>query len=163
MPGQAVVVDESKTESSQEKLSLEPSRSASESSSDLSQNSDLKNKNVSFNSDVKVKRIPGLKNSSENFKKPKNFTKVFHQPVDPSLVKAETAQLLKELEGIECSVSATKDNRLYGLHALNNLDIAVNGKEVNSMPSYQEIRRNSLNSATNEQTLVCLNQSKWNF
>ena len=35
------------------------------------------------------------------------------------------------------------DNRLYGLHALNNLDIAVNGKEVNSMPSYQEVRRNS--------------------
>ena len=32
-------------------------------------------------------------------------------------------------------------NPLYGLHALNNLDIAVNGKEVNSMPSYRDIRR----------------------
>ena len=58
------------------------------------------------------------------------------------------------LKGIECSASKTdpsinakkQDNRLYGLHALNNLDIAVNGKEVNSMPSYQEIRRNSFGS-----------------
>ena len=57
-------------------------------------------------------------------------------------------------KGIECSASKTdpsinakkQDNRLYGLHALNNLDIAVNGKEVNSMPSYQEIRRNSFGS-----------------
>merc|ERR1712020_649866 len=40
------------------------------------------------------------------------------------------------------------DNRLYGLHALNNLDIAVNGKEVNSMPSYQEIRKRE-NSVSN--------------
>ena len=36
---------------------------------------------------------------------------------------------------------SNQDNHLYGLHALNNLDIAVNGKNVNSMPSYQEVRR----------------------
>ena len=74
--------------------------------------------------------------------------------VDPEEIEAETQQILQQLEGIECSVSPQKpilqqkvvnntaelikkDNRLYGLHALNNLDIAVNGKEVNSMPSYQ--------------------------
>ena len=34
-------------------------------------------------------------------------------------------------------------NQFYGLHALNNLDIAVNGKGVNAMPSYQEVRRRS--------------------
>ncbi len=39
--------------------------------------------------------------------------------------------------------SASSDNRLFGLHALNNLDIAVNGKDVNSMPSYHEVRRAS--------------------
>ena len=38
-------------------------------------------------------------------------------------------------------------NPLYGLHALNNLDIAVNGKEVNSMPSYREIRRRGLDGS----------------
>ena len=43
----------------------------------------------------------------------------------------------------------SNDNRLYGLHALNNLDIAVNGKEVNSMPSYQEIRRRTSIGSTN--------------
>jgi hypothetical protein len=33
--------------------------------------------------------------------------------------------------------SIKENNQLYGLHALNNLDIAVNGKDVNAMPSYQ--------------------------
>ena len=78
-------------------------------------------------------------------------------PVNPEDVEAETQKVLQQLEGIECSVSKAdpsinakkQDNRLYGLHALNNLDIAVNGKEVNSMPSYQEIRRNSLSSSNN--------------
>ncbi|XP_059089545.1 uncharacterized protein LOC131885497 isoform X2 [Tigriopus californicus] len=42
-----------------------------------------------------------------------------------------------------------EQNSLYGLHALNNLDIAVNGRVVNSMPSYQEIRRQiSLENST---------------
>ena len=40
-------------------------------------------------------------------------------------------------------VSADGANQFYGLHALNNLDIAVNGKDVNAMPSYQEVRRRS--------------------
>ena len=35
-------------------------------------------------------------------------------------------------------------NPYNGLHALNNLDIAVNGQEVNSMPSYQEVKRRSV-------------------
>ena len=39
------------------------------------------------------------------------------------------------------STKNLKENKLYGLHALNNLDIAVNGKDVNAMPSYQEVRR----------------------
>ena len=81
------------------------------------------------------------------------FAKFAHEapPVHPEEVEAETNQILQQLEGIECSVSSVhpqfqqkivnhenkKDNRLYGLHALNNLDIAVNGKGVNSMPSYQ--------------------------
>ena len=42
-------------------------------------------------------------------------------------------------------------NPLYGLHALNNLDIAVNGKEVNSMPSYREIRRRGLDGSGGSQ------------
>lgn len=49
------------------------------------------------------------------------------------------------------STTTTADNRLYGLHALNNLDIAVNGKEVNSMPSYQEIRRRGGSTSTGQQ------------
>lgn len=48
-----------------------------------------------------------------------------------------------------------EQNSLYGLHALNNLDIAVNGRVVNSMPSYQEIRRqiNLENSSGSDKTL----------
>ena len=91
-------------------------------------------KRVSFNSDVRIKRIP--KKSREE-----TSVEIHHEPISPENVESETAQILSQLEGIECSVSA---NKLYGLHALNNLDIAVNGKEVNSMPSYAEIRRNSL-------------------
>ena len=52
-------------------------------------------------------------------------------PVNPEDVEAETQKVLQQLEGIECSVSKAdpsinakkQDNRLYGLHALNNLDI----------------------------------------
>ena len=44
-------------------------------------------------------------------------------------------------------------NELYGLHALNNLDIAVNGKNVNTMPSYQEIRRAAAAAAERHQQL----------
>ena len=47
------------------------------------------------------------------------------------------------------TIHNSNDNRLYGLHALNNLDIAVNGKEVNSMPSYQEVRRRTSIGSTN--------------
>lgn len=107
-------------------------------------------KRVSFNNDVRIKRIP-----QNQIKTSCSETKVVHQAIDPEKVESETQLLLKQLEGIECSVSTSeqgsKDNRLYGLHALNNLDIAVNGKEVNSMPSYQEIRRNSI--AHSEQKL----------
>ncbi len=39
-------------------------------------------------------------------------------------------------------------NHLFGLHALNNLDMAVNGRTVNAMPSYHEIRQ-TLDSSGN--------------
>ena len=45
--------------------------------------------------------------------------------------------------------AADGSNAFYGLHALNNLDIAVNGKDVNAMPSYQEVRRNVRSNANN--------------
>ena len=117
-------------------------------------------KRVSFNNDVRIKRIPNKTNHAHHNKRghSPDPPKVTHEapPIDPEAVEAETQQILQQLEGIECSVSNSaqntlksgkklpQDNRLYGLHALNNLDIAVNGKEVNSMPSYHEIRRNSL-------------------
>ncbi len=47
------------------------------------------------------------------------------------------------------SDSKNHNNRLFGLHALNNLDIAVNGKNVNSMPGYQEVRQQYLDSSGN--------------
>jgi len=124
-------------------------------------------KRVSFNNDVKIKCIPNSKKSnnnktsSESYSSRETLTPVeVHReapPINPEDVEAETQKVLQQLEGIECSVSKAdpsinakkQDNRLYGLHALNNLDIAVNGKEVNSMPSYQEVRRNSVSSSNN--------------
>ena len=127
-------------------------------------------KRVSFNNDVKVKRIPVKSKlaTTNNGNEVAAVTKVTREAVPPEEVEAETEAILKRLEGIECQVSnfppkvpnalaATEpedakrkaDNRLYGLHALNNLDIAVNGKEVNSMLSYQEIRKRDLSSSSN--------------
>ena len=112
---------------------------------------------VSFNNDVKIRKIPlkpklSNEKSGEKFEK---FEKFSRERINPEDVEAQTKAILQQLEGIECSVSNNptvsnnpvnkSDNRLYGLHALNNLDIAVNGKEVNSMPSYQEIRLRSKN------------------
>jgi hypothetical protein len=109
---------------------------------------------VSFNNDVKIRKIP-TKAKVENTQKSEKFEKFTKEQINPADVEAQTQAILDQLEGIECSVSnlptstsvvnpvKTQDNRLYGLHALNNLDIAVNGKEVNSMPSYQEIRLRS--------------------
>ena len=114
----------------------------------------LDKRQVSFNNDVKIRKIP-LKAKTSGDQKFEKFTK---EQINPEDVEAQTQAILDQLEGIECSVSTTQpvienrktrpenpDNRLYGLHALNNLDIAVNGKEVNSMPSYQEIRLRSRN------------------
>ena len=121
-------------------------------------------KRVSFNNDVKIKCIPKKSNDNKNTASGTESSKtsripveVHHENIKPEDAESETQQVLQQLEGIECSVSKAdpsinakkQDNRLYGLHALNNLDIAVNGKEVNSMPSYQEIRRNSLSSSNN--------------
>lgn len=159
-------------------------RSSGERSDDLGSVSS-ENKRVSFNNDVKIKRIPNqqksklvnnslIRNSSSEVVE--NFAKIVLEapPQNPAAIEAETRQILQQLQGIECSVSPSPDvfqqkklnnnmrgvstieaiedttktdNRLYGLHALNNLDIAVNGKEVNSMPSYHEIRRRG--SSTN--------------
>ena len=119
-------------------------------------------KRVSFNNNVKIKCIPKKSNNKNTTLGTESLTalvpvEVYHENIKPEEVESETQQVLQQLEGIECSVSKAdpsinakkQDNRLYGLHALNNLDIAVNGKEVNSMPSYQEIRRNSLSSSNN--------------
>ena len=46
-------------------------------------------------------------------------------------------------------MSSEGANAFYGLHALNNLDIAVNGKDVNAMPSYQEVRKRNVRSSAN--------------
>ena len=136
-------------------------------------------KRVSFNNDVRIKRIP-IKSklaTTNNGEAATAVTKVIREAVPPEEVEAETEHILKQLEGLECQVSnyppkvpnslasevteeakRKADNRLYGLHALNNLDIAVNGKEVNSMPSYQEIRKrentsNHNSSDSNSSTL----------
>ena len=111
-------------------------------------------KRVSFNNDVRIKRIPvksklaTTNNGNEVAASTIIATRVTHQAVLPEEVEAETENILKQLEGIECQVSTyppkvpnslaaseaseeakrKADNRLYGLHALNNLDIAVNGK-----------------------------------
>ena len=64
------------------------------------------------------------------------------------LIVVETTRLVI-IGSIAFSASADGANAFYGLHALNNLDIAVNGKDVNAMPSYQEVRRRQGNGHGN--------------
>ena len=174
----SVVDEESITAPTNKNLNLLLRRSDSLRSSGSGGSGSLtsESKRVSFNNDVRIKRIPvksklaTTNNGNEVAASTIIATRVTHQAVLPEEVEAETENILKQLEGIECQVSTyppkvpnslaaseaseeakrKADNRLYGLHALNNLDIAVNGKEVNSMPSYQEIRkRENSNSSVN--------------
>ena len=97
-------------------------------------------KRVSFNNDIKIKRIPKKLNNTKASLGSEPVTaitpvEVHHENIKPEEVEAETKQILQQLQGIECSVSNAdpstnakkQENCLYGLHALNNLDIAVNG------------------------------------
>ena len=73
-------------------------------------------------------------------------------PVLPSASGANSSRPTSDNEGSNQRRSRagsldSNSNPLYGLHALNNLDIAVNGKEVNSMPSYRDIRRRGLDGS----------------
>ena len=73
-------------------------------------------------------------------------------PVLPSASATNSSRPTSDNEGSNQRRSRagsldSNTNPLYGLHALNNLDIAVNGKEVNSMPSYREIRRRGLDGS----------------
>ena len=152
----SVVDEESITAPTNKNLNLLLRRSDSLRSSGSGGSGSLtsESKRVSFNNDVRIKRIPvksklaTTNNGNEVAASTIIATRVTHQAVLPEEVEAETENILKQLEGIECQVSTyppkvpnslaaseaseeakrKADNRLYGLHALNNLDIAVNGK-----------------------------------
>ena len=91
----------------------------------------------------KPKQTPGrlfASNSVSNLSKPDLKRPIKDSSVSDSELKncGENCDPSGEVKPMQVD-----DNKLYGLHALNNLDIAVNGKEVNSMPSYHEVKRRS--------------------
>ncbi len=127
------------------------------------------NKRVSFNADVKVKRIPnknkGQKPTSETRSEPEpvTFAKVDRQPppVDPKAVEAETSQILAQLQGIECSVSNVPSvdkqpqQQQHPLLKKANSYTALFSKKLNGNLSNSNSSINNVsNSATNLNRLV---------